>query len=764
MKKRFGFYFAQFDENNGEIKKYNTAVVGEVDLTSKSYKNMSCEEACLSRLESELATNKKTPAGSLANRIVNFKCVERTIDISKYGNKSDHYDVELHKILKKQYKQHQSEKRLLEFFDVGEDVNAFFSAIEAAFGEGKRKKFIPRDVQRACCSEIIKYLKAATNLNRGNRRFLVSAICRFGKTATMLYALCGIKKQPKILILTSKCDTRDAWADACRKWDFMRDYKLITKEDIKNDPDVFNKYDKYVCWLSFQSSAKYGVEIKNDGIVDYDACQFDDGDWQNIVLAQQWSAAIVDECHFGVSTKRSQSFLDRLSYDCLFELSATPFFKIANGEYTKHNCFLYTLTDEKRTHDDGYVPFVVKGVPLERFVSECVKMQSGSKAEKTEKLHRSKVDGKWSWDAFFTQFDDVGWLFDTMYKKQFCKNGKNSMVFVQKIEQGNTLESSLDKNKYCIINLCGSTKNNMSDEELNIKMKNEEKPVVIISCGRKFTGSTITYLDNIVFMGTVQSAERFIQFGSRAKNYYTGRTSECVVWDLNPKCFLETPDFAQMADLEAKTRSKSLKEVLHEYEDCIEYYEIRNGELTPVKNFAERIEKSFIAGNVGLQSCAIPNVMFAVDTLLSLKSLLSVQQSKTKTGVEVSDVDVGSAKNLRRKMQNGQSGDNEDNKVKRSELTKLRDALKDGVNRIPTFMKWCEFTTAEQMIRSAEFKSHFKAWTAIDPAIMDRLRGLLSQTEWHDFCDDIEHVARNLPGCERRNEWQFDCALSARHT
>ena len=69
MAKTFGFYFGQFSKETGDAKPFNTAVIGEVDMSSAAYAGLTVEESCRRRLHTELQTQKHGPWGQLSDYI-----------------------------------------------------------------------------------------------------------------------------------------------------------------------------------------------------------------------------------------------------------------------------------------------------------------------------------------------------------------------------------------------------------------------------------------------------------------------------------------------------------------------------------------------------------------------------------------------------------------------------------------------------------------------------------------------------------------------
>ena len=68
MKKTFGFYFAQISDKAGEqmlgdMKPFDSAIIGEVDMSSAEYAGLTVEEACRRRLCTELQIRTHGPWG-----------------------------------------------------------------------------------------------------------------------------------------------------------------------------------------------------------------------------------------------------------------------------------------------------------------------------------------------------------------------------------------------------------------------------------------------------------------------------------------------------------------------------------------------------------------------------------------------------------------------------------------------------------------------------------------------------------------------------
>ena len=753
MAKTFGFYFGQFSKETGAVKPFNTAIIGEVDMSSAAYAGLMVEEACRRRLHTELQTQKHGPWGQLSDYLVNFTYASADVNTDK-----DHQDNKIHEYLREQgYFQHKNDAtdKHYEVLDLGPNgASIFKNAVDAVFKKARtRTAFTPRPNQQRFVDAFMQYYHQYRKArNRAERRFLMFAICRLGKTATTLYT-CAQMKLKKILVISSKCDTANSWFDDYIKWDYMKDYSWCDKNAIKDDAACLEQ-EKVVCWLSFQSSAKYDSHDDT-----FDDVSFADEAWQQDVLAQKGDMVIIDECHFGADTNRSQSFLDLLDTKFLLELSATPYAKINRGDYTAANSWCYTLMDEyaECNGNSDFVPFRVWHLTFEQMLS-TMKLQKQSKKQKQDMLAKC-YDGdtlKWSWDSFFDIYDDTAWLFDNLYTRFIGHHGKHTMVYVREKKQGDKLADGLvTLGKYKVLNLCGKNYKG-SDVQLSNEMLKSDKPCIIISCGKKFTGTTLKPIENVVFMGQVNSAERYIQFGCRAKNFFDGRTNPCNVWDLNPQCFLYSDVFKNLIDNEAKYRNKNKKDIIHAYEDCMELFELNGLEMKKATDFVSSFEHQMYVG-VNDQAPAIADAVLAgpvFEMLLKTGVLDKLGDSVAKAKMTVSDIQIAKPKDMNR-TKGKKTNIHKDNKPLK-EIIITRMLLRDALNSLPTFMKYNGLTTVADLL-AYESKEDLVYWNNLPIDCIVLMKDNLDAYDWHEFCTAIENAVKRTPEISHRAEWKNDC-------
>ena len=622
-----------------------------------------------------------------------------------------------------------------------------------------------RSEQEDFVNKFSEYINAK---NRETRRFLLYAVCRFGKTATTLYAVLKRFGLKKILILSSKCDTEKAWKEDYIKWDFCKEYNFITKHSIMNDPELL-KEDNIVCWCSFQSAAKdFEENDENGNEISYDD---EDETWQHLVAEEEWDIVITDECHFGVDTKRSSTLINKIlenTNTILLEISATPFKKINRGDYSIENIYSYTLVDEWKEHhnDPDYVPVSIYHLNL----IDDIGFRNNAKAKKStleqkktnEKIENCKIDGKFSWGAFYQQFDelDIRTEFNLLYDTHFKKTGKHCLVYVNRIKDGNKLARAISTGKYDVVNLCGC--NTITLKEINDKLKGET-PVIIISCGRFMTGVTMERLTNVVFMGKVNSAEMYIQYGLRGKNKYEGRTKDnpCAIYDLNTEVYVYSDPFKVLVENEAKAKKVPSKNIILGYEDAIAIFEIKDGEvLDQIKNFAQTFTEQFshVNGDNEAPFCAFEND----ETILyGIKDLLFCYKSTIKKPamlITPTQIDKAKAEIEHTGPRKGRKKRTDAEREKMKELYIIRNKFREQLNHLPTFMKFNNVNSLDELIEG-DYGELLKIWYNINIEIFKILKTLISETDWDQFSEHIICVKNKLT--DNETEWKYGGLLPA---
>lgn len=617
-----------------------------------------------------------------------------------------------------------------------------------------KSHFESREEQKLFEEQFLNYIHTP---NHKTRRFLMYAVCRFGKTATTLHAIIEKLKLNRILILSSKCDTHNSWHDDYHKWDFTKDYTFITKEDIQLNPELL-KEDKLICWCSFQSGAKNFESVDEDGTVHF--CDIEeDAPWQAQICNTNWDIVIPDECHYGVDTPRSKKLVDKLleKEPILLEISATPFKKILRGDYNSENTFTYTLIDEYFAHkqDSDYVPVALYHIDLMEYVKHIripmykVPKRKEELLAKINNCFDPNNENKFSWRAYFSQFigTEIAEEFTLLYDQHFSKTGRHCLIYVNNIKSGNIIVRGLDKEKFNVINVCGD--NTITLDKINSLMQTSELPVIIVSCGRYMTGVTFERLTNVIFMGTVNSAEMYIQYGLRAKNKYPGRGNiPCAIYDLNPKTIINTDAFKQLIIIESKLSKKTPSEIAKLYEDATYMLEWNEGNIfVKYNNFAEEFTNNFSHIDNNKECPFIPEI--SDDILLAIENNMADVNFETSANMEITNEQLKSAKELNRNKKQKHQLSAEELALKtdaerRRILAMLRRQLQTNIAYIPSFMKHHNIQTIEELYTD-ENKHKFSLWAPFDIVLLKLMSELMPNLEWQILYENINIVKNNLP-------------------
>lgn len=724
----FALYIAQFDENFTDIKAYNTTVIGEVNLQSEKYRGKTPEQACEQRLKEELSFNKNIGKNDnyLFDHIVRLSC------ISVYHNGKAGADKLVHKYLKetKGFSPNKSIKnRDTEFFDLGENgINVALDAVKEIFSPEllSKKPFIPRANQRDYIEKIINAHK------NGHKKFLLGAICRFGKTASTLHVLYNELKYRHILVLSAKLDAQRAWLDDSRKF-FGNDIVIITKNDLQNDKNILNKNKNknILCFISLQSGAK-NYNIDAEDILDAEDKETFKT-WQNKIKNFNWDVVVADECHYAFDTKRSQNFIEKIKCDFYVDISATAFKKINRGEYNIDNSYIYGLYEEELDYKNGkikkddFIPVKVSHLSLLTLLQNNVLLDGKKCSKKVQEQLNKKIlkiieNEKFSWSAYFEQFDScsLAMHINMLFNKYFLINDNiNTAIVVKEISHAKKLENVIDKTKYEVFNVAGNNKITLA--VINRALKKARlgvgKPVIMISCGRFLTASTLKYLDSIVYMCKVNSAENYIQYGLRPKNKYENRKTSCNIFDLNTESFIQTDAFKLLVDIEAKYKKTTCEKIIKQYQDCMELWELDDTyELKKYNNFSDEFQKNIYHlnnGKLNLENIITFDLIATNnnDILLDIQNLENKRKRNDyKSGMTITDTGIGNAgiddtsKTDKTNSNISKDDNKKDNKISTLKQCQiLLDTLKDKINKVPGFMAYNKIKNFEQLFLSTEY-------------------------------------------------------------
>lgn len=721
MKNRFLIYAFQFDRNDGQEKAFNTTMIGEVKPSEDEYKGLTDEQAVIKRVKAELGFNKNRGCEQPYAHIVNLKYFEFWANCDKGADKKIHAVLEKRgfpRIYVKKWENSDKESTTEEF-NFNEKSEQFSTIIYNIILdlEGKKKinKFKPRDnAQKEAIEKMLCAFKA------GCRSFLLGAICRFGKSAVVLNCLTERMNLKNILVITAKCDAFQSWETDYDKF-VDRSWQLMTKKEILSKQKF---YEKNIAVVSFQSAAKDYEDDDEQELADSSELLT----LGRLLTQIKWDAVVIDECHFGSSTPRSRKFLEKINAKYTIDVSATPYKKLLRGEYSRDNAFIYDLIDEAHAHAGVndysiYVPmpfyhldFGNAGCKISSFLNK-----GNSRDKKKQDIdkfgncfkNRTEDDVVFDFRAYFEQFspETIRFHFDMMYKNIFSKVGKNYAVFVNNIAHGNKLEDALGEKKYKVINVCGSSK--LDINRINNLLDNSEKPVIIISCGRDLTGVTTKRLHGLIIMGTLHSAENYIQYSSRGKNPYVGRDCPCSVFDLNTNSFIQTDAFIQYVECRRDFLKQTTETTIEEIGECFEIFEIDEaGIFSACDNVADQIKQTMLklasrtSGGRHVDYFTTLLTETDKDVLLQILPALSLMKTDKKS-VQVTiteDETAGKVERMNSKNKNKQI-------VKKADFNKAIEKMRTIARILPQLMLVYNVNNINEFSNKKNLQTLFFDWT-----------------------------------------------------
>lgn len=171
-------------------------------------------------------------------------------------------------------------------------------------------------------------------------QFLWNAKPRFGKTLAT-YDLAKRLNAHDVLIVTHRPSIANSWFEDFSK--FIDGYWFVSETDgLKSQPTLSR--DEYltnhlgepqITFLSLQ-------DLKGSK---YFGGNYNKLDW---VASLDWDLLVVDECHEGVDTDRTDAALDIVKRKYTLQLSGTPFKQLANGKFAQDAIYNWTYLDEQK--------------------------------------------------------------------------------------------------------------------------------------------------------------------------------------------------------------------------------------------------------------------------------------------------------------------------------------------------------------------------------------------------------------------------------
>lgn len=312
----------------------------------------------------------------------------------------------------------------------------------------------------------------------------------------------------------------------------------------------------------------------------------------------QWDILVIDEIHSHVETEKTEEFLNKIKYDRLLGLSATPSKNLLCGRFDKEQIHSYTIIEETKLKKE--YPELYPYADIEFHLWDL------SKKEKNE-LVFFEAEDQFTFDKLFRienddffYKNDVSYIFKKLIgDRDVCKrdklgtlyplknNGmyscvKSILLFVSSTETQYKLKELLeDMESFNDFNIHLTNSDEFNSKQLMNKVRrdfksNSEKRSLIIAVEQLTTGITLEDCDMVIFMNDWKSLDRYIQASFRCQSPREGK-NKCFVIDLNPTRSFEM--IWEYQNVLSRFNDKSTTENLREWFNCVNVFNRVEGEL-----------------------------------------------------------------------------------------------------------------------------------------------------------------------------------------
>ena len=362
-----------------------------------------------------------------------------------------------------------------------------------------------------------------------SRQILLNHKPRSGKTF-IIYGYMIEYKPKNVLVLTNYPVLNNQWINEAQQ---IRDlnYNFINASQNEINESIINNDNPNFVIISLQDG-KGGEEI-------FGKKKFDP--IRNI----KWDLLVIDECHKGIITKKSEILLSKIHFDRMIGLSATPTKHLIIGTFSKEDIHTYNIVDEKK--------FKLKFPDIYKLpdISYCI--YNPPQNIKNE-LKYYKDEDQFNWNKFLrvengrlVYKNDIRIFFMWIagyygaINAPLRKFDANSvLLFVQNTECQELLIELLNdipfyKENY---NLHYTNSNINTGSQLYKKTKEDYIPkdgkkCLVIANLQLTTGITLKYCDMVMFMNEWCSIDEYIQASFRCQSAFKGKET-CQVIDFTP--------------------------------------------------------------------------------------------------------------------------------------------------------------------------------------------------------------------------------------
>jgi superfamily II DNA or RNA helicase len=430
-----------------------------------------------------------------------------------------------------------------------------------------------RNEQQNAVNQTFKYF-----INTGDE-FLWNAKMRFGKTFAS-YQLVKKMNASKVLILTYKPAVVNGWKKDLNNHVAFADYTFYHALELNSKSKLL---DKSILFASFQD-----ILGKNlDGTIK--------SKWKKL-LKVKYDLIIIDEVHYGASSKLATDLIYSLKYSKFLALSGTPIKLLSSGTFTDDNTYTWSYIDEQETRKAEVDTEIYKWLPDMQFYTYKVDPSVIEKMiyfEDKEKLTLNKFFSSDDGITFNNSAAVERWLDLLSEEEPRCFNSPfNNNKFVNKLDHlfwmfdtvnsvkamAKTLRDHHYFKQYEMIVAADDNEGEGKDTLEIVQTAIYKFPKTItLSCGKLNTGITVPEWNAVFMLNDTKAVETYMQtiFRVQTANEEDNKLS-CYVFDFNPDRTLEM--IYNYAENIAKANDSTIS-TLRRYLETIKVFAYEENEL-----------------------------------------------------------------------------------------------------------------------------------------------------------------------------------------
>jgi superfamily II DNA or RNA helicase len=416
-----------------------------------------------------------------------------------------------------------------------------------------------------------------------DKKCLLAHKPRAGKTYITIH---NIRKNryKNTIILTAYPILNYQWLEAIESFKGFLDFNIIIgsdSEEITLNPDKNN-----ILLLSLQD-VKGGNEVfSKDKFKKIKNINFD--------------LLVIDEIHYGVETEKTHEFLDKIKYERLLGLSATPTKNILSGRFSPEQIHFYGMAEElvnRTLYPDLYknpdINFLIWNLTIDeknnlKYFSdeEQFNFDKFFRIEENEFYYKSDIQflfKKIIGDRSVCSRDKLGTLYPFKNSLKFS-SVKSILLFVPNISSQYKLKELLEEiDSYEDFNIHVTNSQENSSKKLIKKIKGEfkssDKRSLIIAVDQLTTGITLEDCDMVAMMNDWKSVDRYVQASFRGQSPRKDK-KDCWVIDFNA-----SRSFTLMYEYQSiisKNNGKTVTENIKDWVECVNIFNRVDGELLKI--------------------------------------------------------------------------------------------------------------------------------------------------------------------------------------